>query len=126
VKLVRVLMLGPVIIALSFIARRRGTAVAPGDAPQKLPPISQLVPWFILGFLALFALRSFGVLDRNTAESLAAVGNALTVLSMAALGLGVDARSVARAGARVSATVVLSLLMLGAISLALVLSYVEL
>ena len=44
----------------------------------------------------------------------------LTVVSMAALGLGVDVRTVARAGGRVTAAVVLSLLVLGAISFALV------
>ena len=44
----------------------------------------------------------------------------LTIVSMAALGLGVDVRSVARAGLRVTAAVTLSLLVLGAISLALI------
>ena len=39
---------------------------------------------------------------------------------MAALGLGVDVRTVARAGGRVTAAVVLSLLVLGAISLTLI------
>ena len=42
----------------------------------------------------------------------------LTVMSMAALGLGVDARAVLRAGARVVAVVVSSLLGLGVISYA--------
>ena len=44
----------------------------------------------------------------------------LTVVAMAALGLGVDLRSVARAGARVTSAVTASLLVLGAISLALI------
>ena len=39
---------------------------------------------------------------------------------MAALGLGVDVRSVARAGLRVTTAVTLSLVMLGIISLALI------
>ncbi|GIL38420.1 YeiH family protein [Roseiterribacter gracilis] len=117
VKLVRVLMLGPVIIALSFIARRRAARDA---LQQTLPRISQVVPWFIVGFLALFVLRWIEVLPRPTAEALAELGTALTVLSMAALGLGVDARSVVQSGTRVSITVVLSLLMLGVSSLALV------
>ena len=43
---------------------------------------------------------------------------ALTVLAMAALGLGVDVRVVARAGGRVAVAVTLSLAVLGAISLA--------
>ena len=40
--------------------------------------------------------------------------------SMAALGLGVDARAVLRAGGRVAAVVVASLLGLGLVSLALI------
>jgi uncharacterized membrane protein YadS len=42
------------------------------------------------------------------------------VISMAALGLGVDVRTVSRAGGRVTITVVLSLLALGAVSFGLV------
>jgi uncharacterized membrane protein YadS len=48
------------------------------------------------------------------------VAGILTVLSMAALGLGVDVRVVARAGGRVTATVVLSLLVLGVAALGLI------
>ena len=44
----------------------------------------------------------------------------LTVVSMAALGLGVDVRVVARAGLRVTCAVILSLLALGAVSLGLI------
>ena len=44
----------------------------------------------------------------------------LTVVSMAALGLGVDIRTVAKAGGRVTLAVVLSLLCLGGISLMLI------
>ena len=46
--------------------------------------------------------------------------NLLTVMSMAALGLGVDVRSVARAGYRVTAVVVLSLVTLFVISFVLI------
>ena len=44
---------------------------------------------------------------------MALAANLLTILAMAALGLGVDVRTVARAGARVTGTVTLSLLLLG-------------
>jgi uncharacterized membrane protein YadS len=46
--------------------------------------------------------------------------NVLTVVAMAALGLGTDLRVVARAGGRVTAAVTLSLVVLGAISLGLI------
>ncbi len=44
----------------------------------------------------------------------------LTVVSTAALGLGVDIRTVAKAGGRVTLAVVLSLLCLGGINLMLI------
>ena len=111
VKLVRVLMLGPVVVGLSLVAGRAGG--------QK-PPLSRLVPWFILGFLALAALRAAGAIPEAALGPISTVAGILTVLSMAALGLGVDVRVVARAGARVSATVVLSLLALGAATIGLI------
>ena len=107
VKLVRVLMLGPVVMALSLIARRgRGG----GD---HAPSLATLVPWFIVGFLLLLAARSAGLLPQAALHPMAAVAGVLTVVSMAALGLGVDVRALARAGLRVSAVVTLSLLGLG-------------
>ena len=51
---------------------------------------------------------------------MALVTNLLTVISMAALGLGTDLRVVARAGGRVTAAVTLSLMLLAAISFGLI------
>ena len=51
---------------------------------------------------------------------MATAANLLTVLSMAALGLGVDVRTVAQAGPKVTTAVVASLLALCGISLALI------
>jgi len=48
------------------------------------------------------------------------VTRGFTTLSMAALGLGVDVRAIARTGPRVSAAVILSLVVLGAITLLLI------
>lgn len=128
VKLVRVLMLGPVILALSLGAIRWREAadeppphVTAGDRPARGNiAIHHVVPWFILSFLALAALRSAGLIPAPALGPIAWTSNLLTIVSMAALGLGVDVRSVARSGPRVTATVVVSLVALGAISLALI------
>lgn len=118
VKLVRVLMLGPVVVVLSLLARR------PGDAEEGAarPSLGQIVPWFIVGFLVMVALRSTGVIPRPVLAPVGTASNALTVVSMAALGLGVDVRSIARAGVRVTAVVSLSLLILGVLAWALIAS----
>ncbi len=118
VKLVRVLMLGPVVLVLSLLAPRLS---ASGDQPKPArPPLHRLVPWFIVGFLLMAALRSLDLVPQAVLAPVAWVTTALTVISMAALGLGVDVRTVARAGARVTATVSLSLLVLGVIGYAII------
>lgn len=118
VKLVRVLMLGPMILVLTLVTRRRnggGTAPTGGRMPWH-----KLVPWFIDGFLLLAVLRSFGLLPEVVLAPAATMATALTVISMAALGLSTDLGSVAKAGGRVTAAVTLSLLVLGAISFGLI------
>ncbi len=127
VKLVRVLMLGPVVLVLSMLAGRLrdasdGPASAATTGDRSAAPIAlhRVVPWFILAFLLLATLRT---LDAIPAAALAPAGlmaNLLTILSMAALGLGVDVRVVARAGLRVTSAVTLSLLALGALSFGLI------
>jgi len=111
VKLVRVLMLGPVVLLLSLFGRKEGGA---------RPALGHLLPWFIVGFLLLMALRSFGLVPGWALHPAQASSGMLTIMSMAALGLGVDARLVLKAGGRVTSVVVLSLLVLGAISLVLI------
>ena len=110
VKLVRVLTLGPVVLVLSLLARR-----APGGAAQRAS-LGQLVPWFIVGFLAMLIARGFDWIAHPLLGPIAIASNWLTVISMAALGLGVDVRAVARAGPRVTAVVTLSLVGLGALA----------
>lgn len=112
VKLVRVLMLGPVILVLSLVS---------GRAEGRRPAFHRLVPWFILGFLAMLLARSFGLIDAELAGRMARAASVLTILSMAALGLGIDLKRVFCAGMRVTAAVVLSLGVLVAASYAMVL-----
>lgn len=111
VKLVRVLMLGPVVFMLSLFGRKDNGA---------RPSLSHMLPWFIVGFLALMGLRSFDLVPPAVLAPAHETANFLTIMSMAALGLGVDARAVVKAGSRVVATVVLSLVVLGAISVGLI------
>lgn len=117
VKLLRVLMLGPVVVALALMAKPEGSAPEHGKTRV---PLRRLVPWFILGFLALAGLRAAGLIPDAVLTASQTAAGILTVLSMAALGLGVDVRMLSRAGLRVTAAVVLSLAALGAIGLGLI------
>ncbi|MGI3899530.1 MAG: YeiH family protein [Janthinobacterium lividum] len=128
VKLVRVLMLGPVVLALSLLTRRLrdetdepAPRMTAGDRPrQGRPALHELLPWFIVGFLIVLVIRSLGLIPGPALPSIAASASLLTTVSMAALGLGVDVRVVARAGLRVTAAVTASLIVLGAIGFALI------
>ena len=128
VKLVRVLMLGPIVLILSILDVRdreepaaSAPAVTAGDRPKVgQPALHQLVPWFIVGFLALVAIRSFGLIPTPILAPISLVATWLTIISMAALGLGVDIRAIAQAGPRVIAVVTLSLAALGGLAMALI------
>lgn len=126
IKLVRVLMLGPVVLGLSLVAGRirDGPSAAPrvaGDRPRRRrPALHELVPWFIVGFLLVAVIRSLGLVPDGLLKPLATTAAVLTTISMAALGLGVDVRVVARAGVRVTAAVTASLVVLGTISFGLI------
>jgi uncharacterized integral membrane protein (TIGR00698 family) len=121
VKLLRVLMLGPLVLLLSLAVHRQrhsggaGTAVIPGSRQ-----LGRYLPWFITGFLLLAALNSLGVLPAALLGPLRWIAAGLTAIAMAALGLGVDVRALGRVGARVSMAVAISLLILLGISLALI------
>jgi uncharacterized integral membrane protein (TIGR00698 family) len=115
VKLVRVLMLGPVVL---FFALRFPQS---GDSARRFS-LSRFVPPFIIGFLALAAARSFGVLPTQIADPMRDVSRWLTVAAMAALGLGVDIRTVSKVGRPVLLTVTASLLLLIVVSATLILT----
>ncbi|WP_048648419.1 YeiH family protein [Nitratireductor soli] len=111
VKLVRVLMLGPVIFLLGL---------AYGRQSGSRPSFSQMVPWFILGFLAMMALRSLDLIPAAALPVTEHASSLLTIVAMAALGLTVDVRSVMKTGGRVVLAALLSLGALGLISYALI------
>ena len=122
VKLVRVLMLGPVVLGISLLAgrlRRDEGSRGEGRVVGR-PPLHQLLPWFIVGFLAVAAIRSAGLIPAALLSPVAVATSLLTTVSMAALGLGVDVRVVAGAGARVTGAVTASLVVLGCISFGLI------
>ncbi len=116
VKLVRVLMLAPVVVVLSLLA---GRLSQDGPAPV-MPKLHRLVPWFIFPFLLLAAMRSFNLIPAMLLEPIAYLTRGFTTISMAALGLGVNVRVIAKTGMSVSATVIFSLLVLGVITMILI------
>lgn len=92
-KMLRVMMLAPFIMLLSWwIQRRRhlsgedGATGAPG------------LPWFALGFVAVVGLNSLGVVPQQVAEALVQLSTVLLAMAMAALGLRTHASAIRQAG----------------------------
>jgi len=108
VKLMRVLLLGPLVIGLGLATHR-----------ARVAPRGSLVPWFIIGFVGVAALRSLGLFSPVTIDAVRWSATALTVIAMAALGLGVDLHALRRSSARVIGVVCVSLLLLCGMSLVL-------
>jgi uncharacterized membrane protein YadS len=98
VKRIRELMLGPVILLV-------GAATGSCARRASVPPI---MPWFILGFLAMMTCRSIGMIPDDAIAPTSHVSTALTTVSMAALGLSVDILTIVHAGGRVTTAALLS------------------
>jgi len=107
VKLIRVLMLGPVIFTLALIG---------GRARETKLPVGQVVPWFIIGFIVMIGACSFGLIPDIARAPIKTIASFLTILAMAALGLSVDIRNVLHVGGRVVMAALLSLMFLCALS----------
>jgi uncharacterized integral membrane protein (TIGR00698 family) len=122
IKLVRVLMLGPVVLGFSLFSARLRPAQGQFDKgrPNKKLHVYELVPWFILGFLIMLTVRSLELIPLTVLPTITHTAAVLTTLSMAALGLGVDVRAVANIGARVTLAVTVSLIILAILSYGLI------
>jgi uncharacterized integral membrane protein (TIGR00698 family) len=110
VKLVRVLMLGPVVAGLSLLLARRRTKNVQARSRHS---ILTLMPPFILVFLGLATVNSAGLFPHALTAPMHDLSGYLTILAMAGLGLGVDLRSLSAAGPRVIFVVTVSLFVLG-------------
>ena len=114
VKMTRVLMLTPLLLVLSILHNR------PEGGAHGAPKLqlSRLVPWFILAFVALAAIRSAGWLPDAVVPPATSAAKILTIVAMSALGLGVDVKTMREIGGPISACVVISLVALVLISIA--------
>ncbi|WP_327327113.1 putative sulfate exporter family transporter [Streptomyces sp. NBC_01210] len=103
VKLMRVALLAPLVAAVAVSVRRRrraGAASGSDTAGRKRLP---LVPLFVVGFLAMVALRSTGLLPTAAIDAAQRVQELLLAAALFGLGSAVDLPSLTRTGGRVAA-----------------------
>ncbi|MEX2536327.1 MAG: putative sulfate exporter family transporter [Trueperaceae bacterium] len=93
VKLTRVALLAPALLVLSSLLGESGRPKRRGFARLRVP-----VPLFLLGFLAVGALNSAGMIPISLANLMQAGSLLLTTMAMVGLGLGIDLAVFRRVG----------------------------
>ncbi|ORA26040.1 YeiH family protein [Mycobacterium aquaticum] len=95
VKLTRSLAIIPVVMVVGALAARRG-GVAGSSAHR--PKVWKLVPWFLIGFVALAALNSVWPLPSMIRVPGAELAGLLITWALAAIGLSTDLSALRRTG----------------------------
>lgn len=94
VKLTRVALLVPVAIMIGIFYRRI-------DKNEEKRAFSfSIIPWFILGFLAMSAINSLGIIPANVAQAFVNIAYILIAMAMAGLGLNVDIKTFKELGVK--------------------------
>ena len=84
-KLSRVVLLAPMVVAISFAARRNPANVDALAVPTKFP-----VPWFVVGFLVVVILNSVYSVPDSVRSGLGQVSAFFLAMALGAMGLETD------------------------------------
>ncbi|MEM9475725.1 MAG: putative sulfate exporter family transporter [Pseudomonadota bacterium] len=109
VKLIRVSFLAPVVILIALWWRHVNPGAATGGVA--------IVPAFVVGFLALATLNSFGVIPAALGTFLAQTSSWALLASIAAVGMKTDMSRILEVGPRAIALIVLETLFLATLIL---------
>ena len=116
VKLTRVMLLAPLVAAVSFTRRQklnRTSATDPKTQKAKLPPI---VPLFVVGFIAAISINSSFNLPSEFLSNVKWLEKSLLACALVGLGAGVDARKLRRVGTRPLALGLISWILIATLS----------
>jgi uncharacterized integral membrane protein (TIGR00698 family) len=113
VKLTRNLAILPVLLGATWLVARServaGEAARdgpPATSPSRLAMVSRAVPWFVVGFVIVAALRSIGLLDAplptggTLADLCSTLAAVFILIALAGVGMATDLRSLAAVGGR--------------------------
>ena len=99
VKLTRTLSIIPAVLVFAAISIHIKKKEQAKDASVKVS-IKSIFPWFILGFLAMSALTSLGLIPAALAATLKSISKFLMVAALAAIGLNTNFKALCRSGAK--------------------------
>lgn len=98
VKLTRTLSIIPVVLIFRMIHHRIEVKKVGQDYVEKKFSIFSIVPFFILGFLAMVMLNSLGFISEDLSLNLKSISKFLMVAALAAIGLNTKYRDMKKAG----------------------------
>ena len=81
-KLTRVMMLAPLLIALSVYLAKKHTIHGAGVSLRDIP-----IPYFVFGFIAMVGVNSLGIIPQNITHTINIVDTFLMTVAMAAMGI---------------------------------------
>lgn len=99
VKLTRTLAIIPVVIGFSLFQMRKNRKQAVNTQNRQVNMnLKNVFPWFIVGFLALVALNSFGLVPIAVSEAFKDISKFLMIVALAAIGLKTDLGEMKQSG----------------------------
>ena len=100
VKLTRTLSIIPTVIIFALInARIKGKAAGSDSGEVKAKfSVTKIIPWFILGFLGLAIINSFGIIPAAASSAMKEVSKFLMVSALAAIGLNTSFKDMKKSG----------------------------
>ncbi|MFT0851228.1 YeiH family protein [Achromobacter sp. F4_2707] len=121
-KMLRVMMLAPFLMLVSWWVQRRANKSAASSATK---PAAPALPWFAVWFVVAVGLNSTGFVSPQIAQGLVEISTVLLAMAMAALGLRTHVSAIRQAGAAplALAGVLFLFLLLGGYGLNLLISY---
>lgn len=99
VKLTRTLTIIPTVLIFSLINARMKTNNSDGNTVNyDKVKITSLFPWFILAFVAMAIINSFGFIPISVSNTMKDISKFLMVSSLAAIGMNTDFREMKKSG----------------------------
>lgn len=99
VKLTRTLSIIPTVIIFALInVHLKKKALQTEEGSHAKINLKSVIPWFILGFLALAAINSFGLIPKALSAVLKDISKFLMVAALAAIGLNTSFKDMKKSG----------------------------
>ena len=100
VKMIRVMLLAPVLLIMSFALARRAVQAVKGDNTTATQRGKITIPWFAFGFLAVIGFNSFDWLPVPVVDGINSLDTFMLTMAMTALGAETNFEKFKQAGAK--------------------------